>query len=201
MNSKLISRSRTAGFSTIELLIVVAIGFIMAAVAIPQAMGAYRTYQLNSSATQVAGILRFTRLEAIRQNKPVSFRSQIPAAGTTRLWTDEPSAAFPNGDNVAQPTENQILLNVNANFVAIGGVPNTAAITAALAAPALVGLTPAATFLQFDQRGAVNPAGVYAICIQNTGVPTAGYRAVIIMPSGAVQIWTADNAGNWRRTS
>ena len=201
MNPKLISRSRTAGFSLIEILIVVAIGFVLAAVAIPQAMGAYRTYKLNSAASQVAGILKFTRLEAIRQNKPVSFRSQVPAAGLTRLWTDEPTAAAPAGDGAAQPTENQILLNTNANFVAIGGVPNTAAITAALAAPALVGLTPAATFFQFDQRGAVNPPAVYAICIQNTGVPTAGYRAVIIMPSGAVQIWTADNAGNWRRTS
>ncbi|HXT87617.1 MAG TPA: prepilin-type N-terminal cleavage/methylation domain-containing protein, partial [Verrucomicrobiae bacterium] len=46
MNAKHTSRAslRTAGFSLIEILIVVAIGFIMAAVAIPQALGAYRTY-------------------------------------------------------------------------------------------------------------------------------------------------------------
>src|SRR5690348_3205058 len=68
MNPKLISRSRTEGFSTIELLIVVAIAFILAAVAIPQAMGAYRTYKLNDAAVRVAGILKFTRLEAIRRN-------------------------------------------------------------------------------------------------------------------------------------
>lgn len=196
------AHSRAEGFSLVELLIVIAIAFVLAAVAIPQALAAYRTYQLNNAATEVAGILKFTRLEAIRQNKLVTFRSQIPAPGSTLLWTDEPTAAQPAGDGAAQPTENQILLGVGGNFVPFGGVPNTAAITAALGAPALAGLNPANAFIQFDQRGAVNaPAGVYAICIQNTAVPTAGYRAVIVMLSGQIQVWAADQAGNWIRTS
>ena len=191
MNPKLISRSRTAGFSTVELLIVVAIGFIMAAVAIPQALGAYRTYQLNNAASEVAGILKFTRLEAIRQNKSVTCTGQAAPAGGTLIWTDE------NGDNQVQPTENQILLGTSGDTVAMGGVPNIAAIRAQLGVAAFTDAT-VGNGIQFDQRGAVNPVGVfYIICIQNTAVPTAGYRAVIVMPSGSVQTWSADSAGNW----
>lgn len=200
MNPKLTSRWRATGFSLIELLIVIAIAFIIAAVGIPQALTAYRTYQLNRAATQVAQLIKLTRLDAIRQNKLVSFRSQIIVGGT-QLWTDEPAAGLPNGDGAAQPTENQVILVQSANFVPVGGVPNTANIANALNAPALVGLAPANAFFQFDQRGAVNPISFYIICIQNTGIPAAGYRAVIVMPSGAVQIWSADAAGTWTRTS
>ena len=190
MNSKLISRSRAAGFSLIELLIVVAIAFVIAAVGIPQAMGGYRTYQLNNAATKVAGIVKFTRLEAIRQNKPVTCTGKAAPSGGTLVWTDE------NGDNKAEPTENQILLGPNGDTVVAAGVPNTAAIAANLGAPALTDATTGAG-ITFDQRGAVNPIGVfYIICLQNTVVPN-GYRAVIVTPSGAIQIWSADNAGNW----
>ncbi len=197
MNSKLIVRSRTAGFSTVELLIVVAIAFIMAAVAIPQALGAYRTYQLNNAASEVAGILKFTRLEAIRQNKPVTCRGQAAAGGGTQIWTDEPAPGLPNGNLAADPTEKQILLGSSGDTVAMGGVPNIAAIRAQLGVAAFTDAT-ASNGIQFDQRGAVNPVGVfYIVCIQNTAVPTAGYRAVIVMPSGSVQTWSADSAGNW----
>jgi len=27
--------------------------------------------------------------------------------------------------------------------------------------------------------------------------PEAGFRAVILMPAGAIQIWTSDTTGNW----
>lgn len=200
MNPKLTSRSRTAGFSLIELLIVIAIAFIIAAVGIPQALTAYRTYKLNNAATEVAGILKFTRLEAIRQNKPVTCRGQA-AAGGTRIWTDEPAPGSPNGNLAADPTEKQILLGPGGDTVAVGGVPNLAAIAGNLNVAAFTDAT-AGNGIQFDQRGAVSPVGVfYIICIQSTVAPTAGYRAVIVMPSGAVQTWSADNAGNWTQAN
>lgn len=202
MNQKLISRSRTAGFSLVELMIVVAIAFVIAAVGIPQAMGAYRTYQLNNAATKVAGILRFTRLEAIRQNKPVTCRGQAGPGGGVLIWADEPAPGFPTGDSIPQPTETQTLLTPNADTVPAAGVPGTAAIAASLGVGALTDATVGAGGVQFDQRGAVNPVGVfYIVCIQNTVVPTAGYRAVIVMPSGATQIWSTNPAGNWIRAN
>jgi hypothetical protein len=33
------------------------------------------------------------------------------------------------------------------------------------------------------------------------GNPGFGYRAVVLLPSGATQIWTAPAGGTWRRLS
>ena len=203
MNAKHKSRAslRTAGFSLIEIVIVIAIAFIIAAVAIPQALAAYRTYQLNNAASEVAGILKFTRMEAIRQNKSVWCREQAAPSGGTQIWTDEPTAAFPNGNLAADPTEKQILLGPGGDTVTMSTVPNLAAIRGNLGIAAFTDAT-TSNGIQFDQRGAVNPVGVfYIVCIQNTAVPTAGYRAVILMPSGSVQVWSADNSGNWTQTN
>lgn len=195
--------SRSAGFTLIELLIVMAMGFVIMAIAIPYGLAAYRTYKLDSAALQVASSLKFTRMEAIRLNTPIDFRSQVLASGNTQIWTD--SNGPPYNDGIVQASENQALLTSSGNFVAIGGVPNTAAIAAAIGGGALTGVAPAAGLIAFDQRGAVVPGvvgpAVYAICIQNTSVPTAGYRAVIVLPSGAIQMWSADAGGTWHQTS
>jgi len=28
--------------------------------------------------------------------------------------------------------------------------------------------------------------------------PEAGYRAVVLMPTGSIQIWMSDTSGNWQ---
>ena len=60
----------------------------------------------------------------------------------------------------------------------------------------------------YDQRGVVVPyAGgpasstVYALYLGNPSDPSSGYRAIITLPSGAVQVWTSSSAGNWQRVS
>jgi hypothetical protein len=30
--------------------------------------------------------------------------------------------------------------------------------------------------------------------------PDAGYRAVLLLPAGSIQMWTGDGAGNWQQT-
>jgi len=184
------NRTRSSGFTILELLIVVAMAMIIAGIAIPYTLSAYRTYELNSAASQVASILKFTRMEAIRLNKPVPCREQAVANGT-QIWSDD------NNDNIAQPTEQQILLTSSGDLVALASVPNNAQIAAALG---IANLTAPGNSITFDQRGAVvNPAGVYAICLHNTATTAPGYRAVILLPSGAIQLWSADSAGNWNR--
>jgi Tfp pilus assembly protein FimT len=195
------SHRHFAGFTLVEILIVIAMGFIIMAIAIPYGLSAYRTYELDSAAMQVASSLKFTRMEAIRLNTPIDFRSQVLANGNTQIWTD--SNGPPYNDGIVQATENQAVLTASGNVVAIGGVPNTAAIAAAIGGPALTGVPAAGGLITFDQRGAVvNPVvAVYAICIQNTSVPTAGYRAIVVLPSGAIQMWAAGAGGNWHQTS
>lgn len=190
-------RKTSSGFGIVELLIVAAISIIVAAIAVPTTLSAYRSYKLNSGAAQVDMMLKYTRLEAIRLNTPINCDSQQLGNGNYQIWTDS------NKDGIAQTTEKQVSLNSSANFTAIGAVPNTAAIAASVGVAALTGIAPGSLpMVQFDQRGAVvNPVGVYAVAISNTTNPAAGYRIVVLLPSGSTQIWAAAANGGWHQTN
>lgn len=185
----------TSGFSVVELVVVTAVILILLGVGLPFFTQAYRDYQLNDAATQVAGILKATRFEAIRLNVPINcVIAQSGAPSTTRIWVDS------NGDGIEQATEQQILLRGTVMLVEAGTVPSTGALAAGVGVAILTGVSPTAATITFDFRGAVNPAGVYAIYI-NDIAPNAGYRAVILLPSGSIQVWGAGATGGWRQLS
>lgn len=179
------SQKGIRGLSTLELVVSLGIVLIISAVAIPSITKTLRIYQLNDAASQVAGILKLTRFEAIRRNTLVScVNSQAAPNGPANLWSDS------NGDTVEQSTEKQIVLGVNATLLPAGAVPNAAALAPAVGVPALTPLSPSNDSVKFDQRGAVSPAGVYVIYVGNTAVADGGFRAVVVLPSGSVQVWT-----------
>jgi prepilin-type N-terminal cleavage/methylation domain-containing protein len=62
------SRERNSGFSLIELLVVVAIGMILAAVGLPGFARAVRSYKIQGAAKQVAGDLQTARSKAVMTN-------------------------------------------------------------------------------------------------------------------------------------
>lgn len=192
------SRQRDVkGFTVVELVTVAAVCMIALAIAAPIFLSAYRSYQLSNAAAQVEMMLKYTRFEAIRLNTPINCDSQLLGNGNYQIWTDS------NKDGVAQTTEKQVSLNSTANLVALGLVPSTAPITASLGVTALTGIAPGSLpMVQFDQRGAVvNPAGVYAVAIGNTLTAAAGYRIVVLLPSGSTQIWAASANGGWHQTN
>ena len=194
--NRAISRAKpgpASGFSVVELVIVTAVIFILLGVGLPFFARAYRDYQLDDAGTQAAGILKATRLEAIRRNVPVNCVIQR-AGNLTNIWADA------NGDGIEQGTEPQILLRGPITLAEGGTVPGTGALAAAVGVATLTAVSPIAATLNFDFRGAVNPAGVYAIYI-NDLAPNGGYRAVILLPSGSVQTWGASAAGVWRQIS
>jgi prepilin-type N-terminal cleavage/methylation domain-containing protein len=61
---------RQLGFSLVELLFVVAIVLIVAAIAIPAVKRTVAAYQLSSSGTAVASMLESARLTAVKTNQP-----------------------------------------------------------------------------------------------------------------------------------
>lgn len=187
------------GVSLIETLIVMAIAFAILAIATPSFLQAYRGYQLDNAAAEVSGVLKATRNAAIQLNTPINF--VIRAAGAqTRIWGD---SNVPVNDGIEQTTEPQILLSGNVNLVAAGAVPNTGGLAALIGVPVLTATSPVNGVDTFDGRGAANPAapGVFVLYVGNTALPAIGYRAVVLMPSGAIQVWTADAAGAWRQPS
>jgi len=191
-------RSRTRGFTIVELLVSLAIIFIIAAVALPGFMRAYRDYQLSNKASEVAGILKFTRFEAIRRNMLMACNTK-QAGANWNVWTDTTT-----GGTVAA-TDHQILITGGVTLLPASSVPSTAAIASALGVTSLTALSGGNASVQLDSRGAVyfGAAGttVYAFYLGNPSDPSSGYRAVILLPSGVTQVWRSSAAGNWHQIS
>jgi Tfp pilus assembly protein FimT len=177
----------------LELVVSIALILIMSAVAIPAIMSTLRFYQLNDKATQLAGMVKFTRFEAIRRNKAVT--CQILQTGTNwTIWVDS------NNNGTPDPTEAQMILTGNTNL--LPSAPSPAPINAVVG-PNLTAISGANASITFDPRGAVNfgaaATTVYALYIGAAGDPTSGFRAVIVMPSGSTQVWAASASGDWHR--
>jgi Tfp pilus assembly protein FimT len=180
-----ISPGPVRGFSTVEMVVAVAIILAISAVAIPTITKTLRAYQLTDAATQLAGILKFTRFEAIRRNTPISCaNTQAGANAPASLWSDN------NGDGVEDPTEKQVVLSSNTTLVPAAAVPGAAALATAVGAATLTAVNPSADSIRFDQRGAVVPPAVYVFYVGSSATPENGFRAVIVLPSGSVQVWT-----------
>lgn len=187
------------GVSLVETLVVMAVAAVILAIATPSFLQAYRGYQVDNAASQVAAVLKATRFQAIRLNTQVNFDVRA-AGGQTRIWGD---SNVPVNDGNEQTSEPQTLLGGNVNLVAAGVVPNTAGLAAAIGVPVLTATSPVNGQDVFDGRGAANPAapGVFVLYVGNTTIPAVGYRAVVLMPSGSVQVWTVDSTGAWRQPS
>jgi len=100
------------------------------------------------------------------------------------LWSDN------NGDGVADPSEKKTILGSNATLVPPAAVPGGAVLATAVGVDTLTPLNPSADSLRFDQRGATTPAAVYVFYVGNSAMPENGFRAVVVLPSGSVQVWT-----------
>src|SRR5260370_6904273 len=144
------------GFSLVEVVIALAVILILSAVALPAFVNAYRMYQLTDAATQFAGLLKFTRFEAIRLNTSVSCQIQQTASvpPVTNMWAD--SLPTPQ-DGVEDPSEKQLLFSGTVNLVPAAAVPNPAGLPAAARVPAPATVPLADRFLTFDSPGAIIP--------------------------------------------
>jgi prepilin-type N-terminal cleavage/methylation domain-containing protein len=188
------TRKRERGLTLVELMVVLAVIMLISAVSLPSFMRSYQTYQVTDAASRLVNVIKFTRYEAIRRNVAENYViGQTGAPVTTTAWTDS------NNNGVVDPGERQIIFSPNVTLVAVGVVPNVAGLTAAAGVGPLIPLSNTNAVVQFDVRGAVNPppAGALVSYVSNTIAPTAGYRAVILLPSGSMQTWQGDGNGNW----
>src|SRR5713226_8569520 len=185
--------SRIGGFSMVELAVSLSVMLILTAIAIPSLVRSIRVYQFNDAAARVSDMLKFTRFEAVRRNKQINFL--VRASGTDWLvGTDS------DGSGTIDATEKQQLISGFVTLLPAGAPPSPASITATLGASStLTTLSGAAGSVTFDARGAVSPLAAYVLYLGNATDPEFGYRAVILLPSGATQIWTAPSGGPWQR--
>jgi type II secretory pathway pseudopilin PulG len=199
-------RSATAGFSMVELVVSICVMLILTALAFPSLLHSLRAYQLNETAAGVSDMLKFTRFEAVRRNTQISLR--VSQSGTSWIvWTD---SFFANSNaGPIDPRDNQQLITGFATLLPAGApVPASNAISTALGVGALTPLSGASNSVTFDARGAIRLGiggpisnAVYAFYIGSNGGPDYGYRAVVLLPTGSTQIWTASSGGPWRQVS
>jgi Tfp pilus assembly protein FimT len=194
-------RSRIAGFSMVELAVSMTVLLILTAIAIPSLMRSFRTYQLNDAAARLSDMLKFTRFEAVRRNKQVCFLMQQNAS--TFIWTvgtdSKCSGAF-------DASGKQQVIAGFATILSAGVAPSPTAISTALGGAALNTVSGSPGSVMFDARGAIRVGGnvsssVFVFYIGSAANPEFGYRAVVLLPSGSIQIWTAPAGGVWQRSS
>src|SRR5215475_10121789 len=190
--------SRQSGFSLIELVVAMVIAMILIAVALPSFQRAYHSYQLNHAATQVADIVRLTRYEAIRRNKPLRCVFRPDAANPAVM---DGSLTDTSGVALTGVAAMIVMLGASGNLVDAGSVPGASTLPAAanLGPTAPANVPAGGVTLQFDARGALTTGNVTVFYLQNALAPDAGYRAVLLTPAGSLEIWTADTTGNWRQ--
>jgi prepilin-type N-terminal cleavage/methylation domain-containing protein len=189
---------RDSGFSLTELVVAMAVAMILMAVSMPYFLRAYHSYQLSNAATQMADILRLTRYEAIRQNRPVICVIQPDSSDPTMtdaFMTDT------SGNQMTGVNARTILLGSAGNLVSAGSVPGAGALPAAaqLGGTTPASVSPSGGTVRFDARGAVSTGNVNAFYLNSSVAPDAGYRVVLLMPAGSLQIWTGDSTGNWHQ--
>jgi Tfp pilus assembly protein FimT len=185
-------RGAERGVGLVELMVVVAIVLITTVIALPNFLKVLRSSQLSNGATQMADILKQTRFQSIRRNTTITCRIS-PSASATTVYVDS------NGNSQFDRGEIETVYTGNVSLVAAGGVPGTSSLANGVGSGiTLTPVSPTAGTYSFDARGAVSPAAVYVMYVANTAIPSIGYRAVVLLPSGSIQIWTADAAGNWR---
>jgi type IV fimbrial biogenesis protein FimT len=186
-------RSRIGGFSMVEMAISMTVLLILTAIAVPSLMRSFRAYQLNDAAARLSDMLKFTRFEAVRRNKPVCFLMQ-QSGSTWTLGTDSTcSGTFDTNGR-------QQLIGGFASILPAGAPPSNASILATLGpSSTLTTLSSTPASVTFDARGAVRSLTADIFYVGSASNPEFGYRAVILLPSGATQIWTAPSGGSWTR--
>ena len=192
------SQNGSHGLTTLELVVSLGIALAISAIAIPSITKTVRVYQLNDAASQVAGILKFTRYEAIRRNNAINCLDK-PQNGTLTMFTDNVAAGGAS-NGVVDASERRIIFPATAvaTLVDSATVPNSASLTAAVNGGALTTMSPSNGTISFDGRGAKTvPAGTSVYWVGNA---VYGWRAVTVMPSGSIQVWS-DATGTWKQLS
>ena len=188
------------GFSLVELMFVVLVILVLAAITAPSLFNTISDINLRYSASNFAGLLQLARIQAVRKNTFYSVDQVTLPGGDNGYYVDIPkSGAYANGDPV-MPLGTDLTVHPGIG----SGAPNEGAFIGSLNFVVNPGGSPP----NFNARGLPCVAAGNA-CPQTPGqgfvvflsraTVTGNVRwgAVVVNPSGRVQIWTSDSNGNW----
>jgi type II secretory pathway pseudopilin PulG len=202
-----------AGFSIVELCVVVIIVLIVAAGALPTLVTSLRMARLRGASSDYAGLLEQDRINAIKDNR---FYSTYIQAGTGNspvsevfvdMYPKSLTGASGNGGASIDPKDPVITISSDTIVQPVGNAPNTSNLESQLL-PATTPVTPtdgSVTPPTFGPRGlpctpvTFTGANGGTIC-DNSGGATAfwtffenasasSWQAVTVTPAGRIQKW------------
>jgi Tfp pilus assembly protein FimT len=207
MNAMTVTHGRrpARGFSILELIIVVGITLVIAAIALPGILTATQNFKLRSTVSSISGVVQRARMLAVGRNNYYSVlcaASYSPCTTITgnNTYTFIGSAGDVSGtSNLSTTTEkDNILATETIVFDTGGSHPSDATIYGSL--------TPIYSLPKFTPRGLpcfgnpcqADPNKMYITFLrQDRPLGTPGWAAINVTPAGRVQVWTWDG-GHWR---
>ena len=179
------------GYSLIEMVMTLAVGLILASVALPTMISAIQSYRLNSVSQQIASLIELTRYTAIRHNSVIRSRT---TPDNTVFFIDV------NGNGNLDPGEPMVMLPSDMQL-ANSQCPRPDPRTPGLA-PGLVSTQDFAGQITFDYRGTVNfSAGAstapYFLALSYANQAQYGCRAITVTSMGQTKLWKAPDKVHW----
>ena len=125
-------RTRTDGFSLVELMIVVGLVAVLAGVAVPAIGAGMRRYSLISASQQVVSTIRAARFQAVGRNTTLRVRFDHPAVGQYQVL-DKLDAAVGNvqflpSGAAFSTVSGDIEISTSGRVTPLAGVPTLATI-------------------------------------------------------------------------
>ena len=188
------------GFSLVELMIVVLLILVLAAITVPGLFNTISDVNLRYSASNFAGLLQSARIQAVRRNTFYGIQPVALPSGDTGYYVDlAKSGAYAGGDPL-MPLGTQLTVRPGIG----SGAPNEATFIAGLN----FAVNPGGAAPTFNARGLpcvvagttcpqAPGQGFVVFLKRSTVTGNIRWGAVAVNPSGRVQVWTSDNNGNW----
>ena len=192
------TQKKTQGFTLIELMLVVAVIMILAAVTVPKMTATFNDIKLHYVATDLSGLLQSARILSVRKNSFYSVQAGV-LAGVPIYYIDKPGAGYVAGDPYV-PIDPAVTVTQGPGTAAPGSAGFLAGLNFVV--------DPAADPPSFSARG-LPCIGALNVCPQTPGQGFVMFMsraaisgnipwiAVVVNPSAHIQIWSCDRNGNW----
>ncbi len=192
MSSMYRTSRKESGFSLVELLMVVAILLVVAALAAPTMVNVIANVRLRGSMSSLAGIFQDCRSFSIKQNRLISTHFTTMANGPV-AYLKNATVSSPSLATTDQQVQLGAPVSKITNLTGVTGAPTGLDSTT-------LGFTPLTSDPSFNPRGLpCSYDTTTGLCTANVGfvyyftdtrvMGANGWAAVTISPAGRVKIW------------